>query len=302
MKQLARALYAIAPGGGAPGARGVRGGERRTAQVRFALPRSVRALADALHAHPHAPDDLRVADGLAARLIEATARFVSAPSALTPAQRALMVMAPTPGAPVEDASGLASALRSSPQTLPEGVGFSRLLEAALQAGDDINTDRLDAEHLDSSLRPLARRLDALARRLSAVDDLSHALSVRSAHTAACVVSHGLCTVTGWFTEADDDAMGAFVSRWLEHRRAPAPIAATFAQRSALDALSRTHVDAAKEAGVSRALALWVLGHRVADAMPLDAQDRPHIDALLADAGLYPLEVFDVAGLWATLDT
>jgi len=273
-----------------------------------AMPSSVRALHGALSelriAKPFAasPIDepaLVALDHAAAHLVAALARFVDEPVALLPAQRALALLGGRRDEGRVDLSGALLAMRD----LDDGkstfrAGFSRLLESALDASGQSVVERLSARDLPADLAPLAVLLEEHGRILSAVDDLAHALSVSSEQAAGVIVTEALLHLV--LPEQHDTLALDVGQQWLRHRRVKSPLQRLFVFRHAVDHLDDEDVALADQAGVSRALALWIVAERAVRSSELVHDDKAPLTALFERAGLAPLEVFDAADLLRNL--
>lgn len=257
-------------------------------------------LEDALASWLHADASRRAAtlDQVVGTFVRALAPFLTDPHALRPVQRVLQLFA---GGGDRDAGvqGLLEAFRRVDDELGPGLGgFSRLLDNALHAGEVSDPVRLRPEWVAPRWRPLAERLAAVALRLDALDDLSHALSVRAELPAGALVLHG---VFAWLMDEAPSLAVEELSDWVRARELDARLLPLMGLGAGLQSLSHAHVAAAEAGQLARPFALWLLAHRLAGGMRLEAAaDREPIDALLERAALLPLEVFDVAGLWPTL--
>jgi hypothetical protein len=278
----------------------------RGAMVFPPVPQPIRDLLDRLRTTPpggEADERLTWLDSLAARLIAAVAPFCDEPRALLPAQRALLVLAGRRPGQQPELAGLSRALKDIDQQLGrDRGGFSRLLDAALSAGDAINVERIDAGAVDIDLRELALALEDLGRELLAIDDLCHALSAPAEIAAGAVILEGALDLAEGVDVAGHDELDALTAAWTSHRGIDAKLARVIALRAALERVDEPLVARASETGVAQPLAIWLLGHRVAAGQRLeDAPDRAAIEALLEAADLVPLEVFDAASLWRDLE-
>lgn len=229
------------------------------------------------------------------KLIQAITPFLAETEAIVPVQRALLSI------PGRRHTGiglekLSEALEAVDARLgPQMGGFSRLLENAIHAGDLEEVVRLQPDWVNEPQRALAHRLAATARALDALDDFSHALSVRSEWPAGAMV---LLCLASLLPPALRETME---KNWLPARGYSAPLLALLRYRSALSDLTPEDVAQADAQGLSQALALWILAARVAEGTHIEhARDRACLDVLLEKAELVPLEVFDVAGLWPEL--
>lgn len=234
-------------------------------------------------------------DQVVGKWIQAVIPFLAEPQAIVPVQRALLSM---PGrrdtrVGLEKLSQTLAAVDA--ELGPKLGGFSRLLENAIHAGDLDDVVRLHPDWLDDELRPLGHRLAAAARALDALDDFSHALSVRSEWSAGAIALLGVGALL-------PTALRETMERdWLPTRGYSVQLVQLLQFRSALSELAPVEIELAQQGGLSQALALWILAARVAEGVNLErAGDRACLDVLLERAELVPLEVFDVAGLWPEL--
>jgi hypothetical protein len=245
------------------------------------VPLVLRSILDALAAIPDREDErARWLDRTAPRLVTGIGAFVSEPSALLAAQRGLLLLAPRQKS--SDAlTALQAALQRVDQDLGDEGGFSRLLDAALNAGEVTVLDLLDADGIEGELKPLARVLQRAARYLTGLDDLSHALSIRADVAAAAVVVDCLRTLLGDEPPGLDEIQG-----WLREK-------ATDPRIPTLLELWR----GPRDAGLAERAVESLTGRDLALLLLLDGEpDRALMDALLAESGLAPAEVFDLADL------
>jgi hypothetical protein len=258
------------------------------------MPRSVRALRQALLELPPLEDDARLPaiDHLAARVVTALARFADAPASLVPAQRALLLIGGRPGPGDDAVAGLLTALKQVDQGLGDRGGFSRLLESALEAGDVQYVQRLMPDDLPAELQDVGASLESLAERLAATDDLAHATSSPAALVAGAQLACWLGSVLAARDRLDDEQRLEQLQQWLAHRGASPTLRVLVAYEPALAGIDDEVVDLAVEAGLARGLALWILSERLSTGSELDAGDRAPLNRLLKAAGLFPLEVFE----------
>lgn len=241
---------------------------------------------------------------LTARLVAALAPFCDEPTAILPAQRALLVLAGRAARPPSDLSALSRALRQIDERLGrDGGGFSRLLDAALSAGESLDVERERADDVEPRLKPLASELERTGRELLAIDDLSHALGRSSELPAGAVVLEAAIDLATARDELSEDDAAALADAWIAQRGLDPALARLLGARAAIEHVTRAHLDLARDGAPADALALWVLAHRVVDGAGVErAPDRDELDELLAIAKLVPLEVFDAASLWRDLES
>lgn len=228
-------------------------------------------------------------------LIQAISPFLAETQAIVPVQRALLSMPGRRNAHI-GLEKLTDTLEAVDAQLgPKMGGFSRLLENALHAGDLHEVVRLQPDWVDEALRPLAHQLAATARALDALDDFSHALSVRSEWPAGAVVLGCLRTLL------PPEHQVSMATSWLPTRGFSPQLLELLEFGGSVSELAPVDVEKIHQKGLSQALALWLLSCRVAEGTNIErAGDRACIDVLLEKAELVPLEVFDVAGLWPEL--
>lgn len=261
------------------------------------MPRSVRALSKALQDLPGPGDPARLeaVDHLAARLVSALARFCDRPAALVPPQRALLLLGGRPGSADDGLATLLTALQRIDSGLGGEGGFSRLLESALEAGDVVTPQRLQASGLQDELAPLGRRLEQIGQALVALDDLAHSLGTPATAAAGALLADATWGLVAEAEGSDEDEARAAAAAWTAHREASEEVQALLPFGAALWSLDDEVLADARAARLTRSLALWVLAVRLADAeRSLVGDDRAALEQLLHEAGPWPLAVFSLA--------
>ncbi len=272
------------------------------------LPRSLTLLQTAIDRAKVAPDEERAAslDHAAARLVEAVLACGVPAGAVMPAQRTLLLLGRRPRrAPIAaDPGPLLGALEDIFVGDPNEVGgFSRLLQSAIDAGEYAATESIDADEVDAEDLGTYEIVQGLVRRLSAVDDLSHALSVRADFPAALCVAHHLAHAVCDDPQVRPSDVTDLTIAWLAHRGVPDDLGDVVDVRDGATDLDSALVARASNLGLgqTRALTLWVLADQLANRIRPSDDVRDNWRLLLERARLAPLEVFDTADLWRTLD-
>jgi len=266
------------------------------------VPEGLRALLRIVAKAPGA-DAFDVMDRAAAALPAACGPFLDAPAAVLPAQRALLLLGARPARADRAVDALAEGLRRvddqrsmEGDPVDAGPGFSRLLESALEAGLVRAVARIEADAVDEDARRAAFVLEDVARELSALDDLGHALGRSTTAAAGAAATRALAKLF-----ADAGAADLPWDAWLRRRGVRPEVAALLPLAERIVLVDDDAVAAARAAGVLVPYALWVVAGRLARGAPLDGADRPALDALLATAGLHPVDVYARAASWQDRD-
>jgi len=266
------------------------------------MPESVRHLSDRVAALVDANDADwgRALDGAGAALLAALGRFCDEPEATVPPQRALMMVVGKGDTQSADPDGLTDALKQVDADLgSERGGFSRLLESALTGELLIIADRLHVDEVEPGLRPLATILDKTGARLTALDDVAHALGLTAQFASGALVTE--CLMRLAYPDETVEARVDLGRRWLRERGVQHRLVELFGLLPAVVTLTAELIDVAAERGIAADLAMWVLADRIPVEGGLETEDRALLEQLLERAGLLPLEVFDAAQLWLTID-